>query len=76
MQYTPIIQESYYVVAMEDFLVNNNSIGNHDYLSFLTLIGIPSTVYNTTIVDSGTTLLVLPKNAFNAMVTTFVYSIL
>ena len=43
--YTPIIQQSFYVVNMQDFLVNGVSIG------------VNATIYNSgqCIVDSGTT---------------------
>eukprot|EP01114_Cavostelium_apophysatum_P013049 TRINITY_DN3078_c0_g1_i1.p1 TRINITY_DN3078_c0_g1~~TRINITY_DN3078_c0_g1_i1.p1 ORF type:complete len:586 (+),score=131.58 TRINITY_DN3078_c0_g1_i1:50-1759(+) len=61
MVYTPITSETYYVVEMNDVLVGGQSIG------------LPPSYYNDdqTIVDSGTTLLLLGETAFNAMVSTF-----
>jgi hypothetical protein len=57
-QYTPIIQETYYVVNMSDLAVGGVSLG------------LPPSVYNRgdTIVDSGSTDLILPSTAFEALV--------
>jgi len=51
--YTPIINETYYVVQMNDFKVGGKSLG------------IPASDYGQTIVDSGTTLLIVPERAYN-----------
>jgi len=51
--YTPIINETYYVVQMNDFKVGGKSLG------------LPASDYGQTIVDSGTTLLIIPQRAFN-----------
>jgi len=65
MVYTPIVDESYYVVTMTDLLVGNTSIGVASY------------VYNQnlTIVDSGTTLLFIATGAYNALVAYFVKNV-
>jgi len=55
-QWTPIIQQSWYVVTVNDIQVNGNSLG------------LSSSVYNSnpSIVDSGTTLFTLPSQAYTA----------
>lgn len=55
MVYTPITKESYYVIEMEDIVVGNTSIG------------VQSWVYNDnmTIVDSGTTYILLNEVAYS-----------
>ena len=56
--YTPIIEETYYVVNMTDLRVGGTSLG------------LPSKVYNDggAIVDSGSTDIALPQTAFDALV--------
>jgi len=56
-QWTPIVQETYYVVEMLDLQVNGESIG------------VSQDVFNNPrcIVDSGTTALLLPNEAFMAV---------
>jgi len=58
MTYTPIIQETYYVVEMVDFLVEKTSLD----------VSLPAMNGNHSIVDSGTTLLVLNEPLFDAFV--------
>lgn len=55
-QWTPLLQETYYVVNMTDMLVDGGSIG------------VPSHIYNDgeTIVDSGTTDLSIPHSAYGS----------
>jgi len=60
MTYTPIIKETYYVVQMVDLFVENTSIG----ASLSELNG------NHSIVDSGTTLMIINYPAFNKLVST------
>ena len=57
VQYTPVIQQTYYVVNLTDVLVNGVSIG------------VNTSVYNggQAIVDSGTTEYVMPNTAFTAL---------
>lgn len=52
ISYTPIVQEQYYAVQIKDMLVGKKSLG------------LKPSQYGQTIVDSGTTLLVLPGAAF------------
>ena len=61
IQYSPIIQQTYYVVNLTDVLVNGVSIG------------VNNSVYNAgqAIVDSGTTEYVMPQTAFNALQAAF-----
>ena len=61
-QYTPIIKQEFYNIYLDDVTVSGKSIG------------VSASTYNFltgTIVDSGTTLLVLPHKAFVAMNDTF-----
>lgn len=55
LQYTPIIQELWYVVSMTDVSVNSGSIGHVSY--------------GTVLVDSGTSLFILPTLPYAALVT-------
>lgn len=60
--YADIIKQNYYTVYLNDVSVNGNSIG------------VDPKFYNTfpgSIVDSGTTLLILPSKAFSALNQTF-----
>jgi hypothetical protein len=56
IMWTPIVKDTYYVVKLLDFRVNNQSIG------------VDPSVYNRgdAIVDSGSTSLTLPRTAFDA----------
>ena len=58
-QYTPIIAETYYVVYMSDLRVEGSSVG------------LSSSIYNSgstgTVVDSGTTDMIIPSTAFSAL---------
>eukprot|EP01095_Lingulamoeba_sp_RSL-Kostka_P003858 TRINITY_DN14977_c0_g1_i1.p1 TRINITY_DN14977_c0_g1~~TRINITY_DN14977_c0_g1_i1.p1 ORF type:complete len:422 (-),score=152.86 TRINITY_DN14977_c0_g1_i1:174-1439(-) len=55
--YTPIVQEQFYTIYLDDMSVFGNSIG------------VSADTYNRfgTIVDSGTTLLILPNAAYSAL---------
>jgi len=60
--WTPVIQKGYYTVQFEDLLVSGTSLG------------IDEKVYNSkpgAIVDSGTTLFLIPTSAYSAMFTAF-----
>jgi len=59
MQYTDIVDDTYYVVQVNDFSVGETSIG------------LDMSEYSGTIVDSGTTLLVLSPDVWNAFVYTY-----
>jgi len=57
IQYTPIVEEHYYTVYITDILVNTQSLGISQFY------------YNTggAVVDSGTTDLLLPEEAYHAL---------
>lgn len=57
--YSPIVEESYYVVGMNDFTIGQNSIGTH------------SIHKHRAIVDSGTTFIVLPTEVHNDVKSAF-----
>lgn len=55
LQYTPIVQQKWYVLTLTDVSVDSTSIGSFSY--------------GTVVVDSGTSLFVLPTAAYSALVT-------
>jgi hypothetical protein len=58
--YTPIVSKNFYHVALNDIRL--------DSASESVSIGVPSTVFQKAVVDSGTSALVLPQTAYNALV--------